>query len=132
DEHRADVGDEGLGRSVLLVEDDETSRESTMTVLLAAGYAVDAVGSCAEAVLALAAGAHDLVLLDAQLPDGNGLDIVPRLRELRAGRPVRIVVFSADRVGDTEERALATCDGFVLKPLRPRELLRRLRAVLRV
>jgi signal transduction histidine kinase len=130
DEHRADVGDEGRGRSVLLVEDDETSRESTMTVLLAAGYAVEAVGSCAEAVLAVARGAHDLVLLDAQLPDGNGLDIVPRLRELTAGRPMRIVVFSADRMGDTEERAAASCDGFVLKPLRPRELLRRLRAVL--
>ena len=45
---------------------------------------------------------------------------------------MRIVVFSADRMGDTEERAAASCDGFVLKPLRPRELLRRLRAVLRV
>ena len=132
DEHRANVGDDGRGRSVLLVEDDEASRESTLTVLQAAGYVVDAVGSCAEAVAALAGGAHDLVLLDAQLPDGNGLDIVPRLRELAAGRVVRVVAFSADRIGDTQERAVTSCDDFVLKPLRPRDLLRRLRALLEV
>ncbi len=36
------------------------------------------------------------------------------------------VAFSADRIGGTEERARAACDDFVLKPLRPRELLRRI------
>jgi CheY-like chemotaxis protein len=46
---------------------------------------------------------------------------------MSAGRRVPIVAFSADRVGETEERALAVCDDFVLKPLRPRELLRRMR-----
>ncbi|HEY2704090.1 MAG TPA: GAF domain-containing protein [Candidatus Dormibacteraeota bacterium] len=130
EEHRAVVTDDGRGRSLLLVEDDEASRESTTTVLELAGYHVDAVATCAEAVRAFAEGAHEVVLLDAQLPDGNGLDIVPRLRELAAGRMVRVVTFSADRIGDTEERATAECDDFILKPLRPRELLRRLRALL--
>jgi DNA-binding response OmpR family regulator len=66
------------------------------------------------------------VVLDAQLPDGDGLEIVGALREAAAGRRVVVVALSADRIGDAEERAArAGCDEFLLKPVEPRELLRR-------
>jgi DNA-binding response OmpR family regulator len=42
-----------------------------------------------------------------------------------------VVAFSADRIGNTEERARQACDDFILKPLRPRELLRRVGQLVR-
>jgi signal transduction histidine kinase/CheY-like chemotaxis protein len=126
DEAVAAQGPLVMGRgSILLVEDDEASRESTVSVLTAAGYRVVAVSTRAEALAAMPGTAPDMVLLDVQLPDGDGLDIVPEIRALAGERGARIVAFSADRIGGTEERARAVCDDFVLKPLRPRELLRR-------
>jgi CheY-like chemotaxis protein len=129
------VADEGPlvpGRgTVLLVEDDESSRESTVSVLTAAGYRVIAVQSRAAALAAIPTCSPDLVLLDVHLPDGDGLDIVPELRALGGEPGPRVVAFSADRVGNTEERARAVCDDFVLKPLRPRELLRRVGELVR-
>ncbi|HET9052293.1 MAG TPA: ATP-binding protein, partial [Candidatus Dormibacteraeota bacterium] len=117
-------------RRALIVEDDPASEDSTSAVLRAAGYEVLTTQTCAGAVRAVATEPPDVVLLDVQLPDGNGLDIVPRLRELAGERGIVILAFTADRIGDTEERAEQECDGFILKPLRPRELLRRMREAL--
>lgn len=117
--------------TVLLVEDDESSRESTVSVLTAAGYRVVAVPSRAAALAAMPTCGADLVLLDVHLPDGDGLDIVAELRTLAGSPQPRVVAFSADRIGNTEERARAVCDDFVLKPLRPRELLRRVGELMR-
>jgi len=129
------VADEGplvTGRgTVLLVEDDESSRESTVSVLTAAGYRVVAVPTRAAALAAMPTCGADLVLLDVQLPDGDGLDIVSELRSLAGAPEPRVVAFSADRIGTTEERAREVCDDFVLKPLRPRELLRRVGELIR-
>jgi signal transduction histidine kinase len=127
DEAVAAEGPLVMGRgSILLVEDDEASRESTVSVLTAAGYRVVAVSTRVDALAAMASATPDVVLLDVQLPDGDGLDIVAELRALAGERGTRVVAFSADRIGGTEERARAVCDDFVLKPLRPRELLRRI------
>jgi signal transduction histidine kinase/PAS domain-containing protein len=129
------VADEGplvTGRgTVLLVEDDESSRESTVSVLTAAGYRVVAASTRAAALAAVATCGADLVLLDVHLPDGDGLDIVDELRALSGSPGARVVAFSADRIGNTEERARQACDDFILKPLRPRELLRRVGALVR-
>ncbi len=63
------------------------------------------------------------MILDVQLPDGDGLEIVETLRS-SAARPLAVVAVSADRVGDVVERAArAGCDRFVLKPVQARELL---------
>jgi signal transduction histidine kinase/CheY-like chemotaxis protein/PAS domain-containing protein len=129
------VADEGPlvpGRGVvLLVEDDESSRESTISVLMAAGYRVHAVATRAAAVALIPTLAVDLVLLDVHLPDGDGLGVVAELRALAGSPGPRVVAFSADRIGNTEERARAVCDDFILKPLRPRELLRRVGELVR-
>jgi two-component system OmpR family response regulator len=119
----------GLGSrtgSALVVEDDENSREGAVTVLRSAGYTVRAVPDRASALAAMGQDPADLVVLDAQLPDGDGLEIVGALREAAAGRRVVVVALSADRIGDAAERAVrAGCDEFLLKPVEPRELLRR-------
>ncbi len=111
---------------VLLVEDDEPIAESLRRGLSRYGYEVDWVRTGAEA---LAADPPGLVLLDLGLPDTDGLDVC---RELRARGDVPIIVISAradevDRVVGLEIGA----DDYVSKPFGVREVIARMRAVLR-
>jgi DNA-binding response OmpR family regulator len=111
---------------VLLVEDDDSVAESLRRGLDRYGFTVDWVRTGREA---LDAPAHDLVLLDLGLPDTDGLDVC---RELRSRGPVPIIVISArsdevDRVVGLEIGA----DDYVSKPFGVREVVARMRAVLR-
>jgi CheY-like chemotaxis protein len=117
------LGHDGLAASVLVVEDDVVSRQSISDVLSVAGYRVRSVASRRDALEAIAGAAMDAVVLDVQLPDGSGLEIIGSLRSA-VDRPLAVVVLSADRIGDTAERAMAAgCDRFGLKPIAARDLL---------
>ncbi|QFU91159.1 Sensory transduction protein regX3 [Amycolatopsis sp. YIM 10] len=114
------------GVRILLVEDDEPVAESLRRGLSRYGYEVDWVRTGAAALAAEPAG---LVLLDLGLPDTDGLDVC---RELRARGDVPIIVISAradevDRVVGLEIGA----DDYVSKPFGVREVIARMRAVLR-
>jgi signal transduction histidine kinase/CheY-like chemotaxis protein len=117
------AGVDGRPAAVLLVEDDPVNRQSIGDVLTAVGYRVRSVDTRAAALEAMAKKPADVVVLDVQLPDGNGLEIVAALRAA-VERPVAIVALSADRIGDTAERAMEVgCDRFGLKPIAARDLL---------
>jgi two-component system catabolic regulation response regulator CreB len=113
---------------ILLVEDEPAILESLAYVLGRDGLAVVSAKTAAEAEQ-LAQGA-DLVVLDLMLPDGSGFDLI---RDFRATeRPMPIIVLSsrdaeADRVAALESGA----DDYVTKPFSPREIVARVRAVLR-
>jgi signal transduction histidine kinase/ActR/RegA family two-component response regulator len=116
-------GLDGRAASILVVEDDDASRQSISDVLSAAGYRVRSVATRSGALEAIAAATVDAVVLDVQLPDGNGLEIIGRLRG-GVDRPLAVVVLSADRIGDAAGRAMAAgCDRFGLKPIAARDLL---------
>ncbi len=111
---------------VLLVEDDEPVAKSLRRGLARYGYEVEWVATGSEA---LRAGSVDLVLLDLGLPDTDGLDVC---RLLRARSDVPIIVISArsdeaDRVAGLELGA----DDYVSKPFGVREVIARIRAVMR-
>lgn len=119
-----------MSDSVLLVEDDLDVRGLLCEYLPRFGVAVTAVGSCAGAREALQAGSFDLITLDLHLPDGDGLALARELQE-HSGAPPIIIVSArreeADRVLGLELGA----DDYLTKPFSPRELLARIRAVLR-
>jgi DNA-binding response OmpR family regulator len=113
---------------ILLVEDEPAILESLAYVLGRDGFAVVSAKTAAEAN-ALAQGV-DLVVLDLMLPDGSGFDLIRGWRA--TGRPMPIIVLSsrdaeADRVAALESGA----DDYVTKPFSPREIVARVRAVLR-
>jgi DNA-binding response OmpR family regulator len=111
---------------VLLVEDDEPVAESLIRGLARYGYNVEWVGTAAAA---LAAGPAAIVLVDLGLPDMDGLDVC---RELRARGDVPIIVISAR--ADEVDKVVALeigADDYVSKPFGVREVIARMRAVLR-
>lgn len=95
----------------------------------AAGWKVDARETAAAGLAAARADAHDVVVLDVMLPDGDGFDV---LRALRAERDVPVLMLTAR--GDPMDRVVGLelgADDYLPKPFEPRELLARLRALVR-
>jgi two-component system response regulator RegX3 len=111
---------------LLVVEDDATIAEPLRTGLQREGFDVDLVGTGSEA---LAAGECDLVLLDLGLPDLDGLLVCQKLRE-RSSVPIIVVTARTEEVDRVILLELGA-DDYVVKPFGFRELVARIRAVLR-
>lgn len=118
---------------ILLLEDDTDLAEVLALGLRDASYAVDAVGTLAEAEELLGTTAYDVACLDLGLPDGDGLALVERLtRDPHLRRPRRVLVLTArDAVGDRVDGLDAGADDYLVKPFHFAELLARLRALAR-
>lgn len=117
-----------LAPRILVVEDEPAILESVAYALGREGFLVDTAGTRLSAEEYL--GRADLVLLDLMLPDGSGFDVISTLRA--QGRTTPIIVLSsrddeADRIAALETGA----DDYVTKPFSPREVVARVRAVLR-
>lgn len=114
---------------ILIVDDDTGTRELLTQFLTSRGMRTAAAGNGAEMRNATRRDAFDLVILDVMLPDANGFDLC---RELRAQSAVPIIMLTA--VTETTDRIVGLemgADDYVAKPFDPRELLARIRAVLR-
>lgn len=114
---------------VLIVEDDPAIRRGVVHSLRFNGYEVLEAGDEAEGLRA-AAGAIDLLLLDLNLPGGDGLEILRSVRQRSSAVPVIILTAR----GDEEDRVKGLklgADDYVVKPFGALELLARIEAVLR-
>lgn len=123
-----------LSRRVLLVDDDQRLVGMLATYLAQQGLQADSAGTCAAALQHLRPGAtYAAIILDVMLPDGDGLDLCRRIRALgHAIAATPIVMLTAK--GDPLDRVIGLeigADDYMPKPFEPRELLARLRAVLR-
>ncbi|MGS2614870.1 response regulator transcription factor [Micromonospora sp. LZ34] len=119
-----------MTQRVLVVDDDRTVSDVVCRYLEHAGYRVDHVGDGAAALAAVAAEPPDLVVLDLMLPVLDGLEVCRRLRARPDGVP--IVMLTAR--GDEADRILGLqlgADDYLGKPFSPRELVLRVRSVLR-
>ena len=114
---------------ILFVEDDATISQLLTEFLEENGFAAAAVNSAAEMDLRLAQGDVDLIVLDVMLPGEDGLSIC---RRLRAASSVPIIMLTAR--GDDVDRIIGLelgADDYVTKPFNSRELVARIRALLR-
>ncbi len=119
-------------RHILIVGNDPGERAALANDIAAAGYAVTQGESGSDAMaMTLGRGTRvDLLLVDTDLPDADGREIVSRLRRRGAGLP--IILMSASTTEDDVVGGLdAGADDYVARPVRPRELIARLRAQLR-
>ena len=116
-------------RAILLAEDDPVNALVLRSVLSRTGRAVDHVGDfkTLEAALRSAGSAPPLIVTDLNMPGGDGLDVLRRLREAEAAggrRRVPVLVLTADARGDLDERLRAAgADAVLAKPADPQRLL---------
>ena len=121
-----------MSSRVLIVEDEPDIRALVVHHLKREGYQVSAASSGEEALRQVQAAPPDLVLLDLMMPAMDGLEVCRRLRQDPATAMLPIVMLTAK--GDEVDRVLGLeigADDYVVKPFSPKELLARVRAVLR-
>ncbi len=119
-----------MSHRLLLVEDETPIREGLVDRLEREGFAVTAAADGESALLAQSAANHDLVVLDLMLPGIPGEEVLVRMRERGDRTPV--LVLSA-RGQEIDRVLLLTlgADDYVVKPFSPRELVARIRAIIR-
>ncbi len=116
-------------RTILLVEDEESITTPLAEALERDGFHTEIAHTVADGLAKGKTVKPDLVLLDIGLPDGSGLDVC---RELRASSNVPIIILSAR--GEEADRVVGLelgADDYVVKPFSAREVIARIRAVLR-
>ena len=115
---------------ILLIEDEPELAAALSAALKRYGMVADLAANLAEGEAAAATQAHDVIVLDRGLPDGDGLSLIPRLHARGLDTPV--IVLTAR--GDLADRVVgldAGADDYLVKPFAVEELLARLRALRR-
>ncbi len=116
------------GARILIAEDDENIRNLVSSYLRVSGYQTETVAD-GPAALARAGDGFDLVVLDLMLPGTSGLEVC---REIRKTLTVPVLMLTA--LGDEDDRVRGFefgADDYVVKPFSPRELVARVKAILR-
>jgi len=117
---------------VLIVEDDESICQMVTFNLERAGFEVIAAGTCQAARVALADHNPDLMLLDWMLPDSNGPEFARSVRRDELTREMPIIMLTARTMEDDKVLGLDSgVDDYITKPFSPRELVARIKALLR-
>ena len=119
----------GATPHLLIVDDDREIRDLVSRFFVKHGYKVSAAADARAMETSLAGGRFDLVILDLMLPGKSGLELC---RDLRARSPIPILMLTA--MGDETDRIVGLemgADDYIAKPFNPRELLARVRAILR-
>jgi len=122
-------GGRSLAKHILVIEDDFDVRALVQTALTRAGFRVTALPSGAKVAATFAAGPVDLAIVDLGLPDTDGLQLT---RQIRDRHKVGVIILSGR--GETTDRIIGLevgADDYLPKPFEPRELVARVRSVLR-
>ena len=118
-----------MSERVLMIDDDAALARMVAEFLGTRGLAVTTAGTLAEGEALLKQGGFDALILDAMLPDGDGFDLCQSWRQ-RSTLPILMLTARGDEVDRIVGLELGA-DDYLPKPFNPRELLARLRALLR-
>ncbi len=116
------------GLRLLVAEDNAVNSRLALALLEKLGYSADVVENGREALDALDGQRYDVVLMDVQMPELDGLEATRRIRErFGSGDGPRIIAMTANAMeGDRDECLAAGMDDYLAKPIRPEELSRAL------
>lgn len=119
----ADMPDQAAAQSlrVLVAEDNAVNQQVIQLMLLRAGHRCDLVGNGLEAVAAVQARPYDLVIMDIQMPEMDGISATQRIRALgESYQSLSIIALTANAMkGDREQYLAAGMDDYVAKPIEP-------------
>jgi signal transduction histidine kinase/ActR/RegA family two-component response regulator len=109
----------------LLAEDNFVNRKVAVNLLRRQGHEVDVAANGVEALERIASHSYDIVLMDVQMPEMDGLEAVARIRERekRTGAHVPVIALTAHAMSGDQERCLAAgMDAYLSKPIDPQRL----------
>lgn len=118
-----------MSERILMIDDDATLAAMVAEYLGGRGLAVSVAGTLASGESMLRTGSFDALILDAMLPDGDGFDLCRKLRE-QSSLPILMLTARGEEIDRIVGLELGA-DDYLPKPFNPRELLARLRALLR-
>lgn len=111
---------------LLLADDNDVNQEAGKRILERRGHSVVLAGTGKQVLELLAASAYDIVLMDVQMPEMDGLTATAeiRRREIATGRHISVIALTAHARAEDRDRCLAAgMDGFLSKPFRSTELV---------
>ncbi len=121
-----------MSNSILVVEDEPEIREMLRYSLEIEGFDTREAGDCHEAEKLIAKRTPDLILLDWMLPNISGIKFAKRLKKNELTKDIPIIMLTAKAEEENKVKGLETgADDYVTKPFSPRELIARIRTVLR-
>lgn len=115
-----------MNESVLIVDDDASVRKTLSSILCLEGYLVQTMDNGKQALKAVEKEHFDVALIDIQLPDIKGVDLLSKLK-LKQPRMVRIIITGFPSMDNAIKAVNEGADGYVLKPFDPEQLLETIR-----
>lgn len=115
---------------ILIIEDDRHLLENTQTQFEKAGFGVDVAATAEEGLSFLDINEYDSVVLDINLPDGNGFEVCQKVRSKENTTPI-IIMTARDAISDRVKGLDLGADDYVLKPVDSQELIARVKALIR-
>jgi len=117
-----------MSKTALVIEDNENNMELITFILEANGYATLRAESGLAGVAAAMAERPDFILLDIQLPDIPGTEVLRRLRSCESCARIPIIAVTSYAMAGDRENLLATgCDGYIEKPIDPQRVIAQIR-----
>ena len=112
-----------MAQKILVIEDNDRNRRLVRLLLKAKGYEVIEAATAEEAIECLKGLKPDLILMDIQLPNTDGLALTKQIKSKEETRDIPVVAVTAYAMKGDKERILeAGCDGYVSKPIDTRQL----------
>lgn len=115
-----------VNESVLIVDDDAAVRKTLSSILSLEGYVVETRENGKQALKAVEEGIFDVALIDIQLPDIKGVDLLCKLKA-KQPRMIRIIITGYPSVDNAIKAINEGADGYVLKPFDAQQLLETIR-----
>lgn len=115
---------------ILVIEDEPQMRELIKQFLTEENFTVETASDSASGLEKVCSYNYDCILLDIMLPDGNGLSILKKLKELGNSDPL-IIISAKDSIDDKVKGLDLGADDYLAKPFHISELNARIRSVLR-
>ena len=110
-------------KKILVVEDNQDSRELVIKVLKSRGYLIMEAPDGEAALRKIEEERPDLILMDISLPKIDGYEVTRRLKKQESFKDIPIIALTAHAMkGDREKALEAGCDGYIPKPISVREL----------
>lgn len=118
-----------LVNSILIVDDDIGIRNMLSSVLYDGGYLIEGVENGKEAIKACEESLFDVALIDIELPDMKGTELLNRLKKLQP-KMIRIIITGHPSIENAMKSVNERADGYVLKPFEVTELLKMIAGLL--